>query len=162
MGALTWIENNRKRPRHGLDKWDRQSVLSCLNYVRLLTWTVLERDQRITGIKRGQSDKVAAPVGFEGMLLYRCRRRTLLTREIVSNPWKVRFVPGIDQLQSSNPTAGRATNCIDSFPNTQPTVFQNLQVKEQGTWTRRLQEAVLKLGSPWDTCLQLHVMRHLH
>jgi len=31
-----------------------------------LTEAVLERDHRMTGIRRGQSDKVEAPVGFEG------------------------------------------------------------------------------------------------
>ncbi|KAK5087661.1 hypothetical protein LTR70_002978 [Exophiala xenobiotica] len=57
LSAATYYENNYKRPRHGLDRWDRQ---------------MLERDQRMTGLIRGQSDKVEAPVGFE-----------------VNNPWKM-------------------------------------------------------------------------
>lgn len=35
--------------------------------------TVMERDRRLTGFLRGQTDQVKAPAGFE-----------------VSNPWKVR------------------------------------------------------------------------
>lgn len=52
-GALTKIrhvQNGGKRARHSLDQWDRQ---------------MMDRDRRLTGMLRGQTDKVEAPEGFE-------------------------------------------------------------------------------------------------
>ncbi|KAF2478935.1 hypothetical protein BDY17DRAFT_304706 [Neohortaea acidophila] len=59
-GALTKVKNMQnggKRPRHSIDAWDRQ---------------MMERDRRLTGWLRGQTDNVKAPAGFE-----------------LNNPWKV-------------------------------------------------------------------------
>ncbi|KAL7970368.1 hypothetical protein HDV63DRAFT_38647 [Trichoderma sp. SZMC 28014] len=45
----TW-QNEGKRPRYSLDQWDRQ---------------MMDRDRRLTGTLRGQSDNPQAPLGFE-------------------------------------------------------------------------------------------------
>ncbi|EHK44098.1 hypothetical protein TRIATDRAFT_257752 [Trichoderma atroviride IMI 206040] len=47
----TW-QNEGKRPRYSLDQWDRVSQL-------------MDRDRRLTGTLRGQSDNPQAPFGFE-------------------------------------------------------------------------------------------------
>lgn len=52
----TW-QNEGKRPRYSVDQWDRQ---------------MMERDRRLTGTLRGQTDKPDAPAGFE-----------------LNNPWKL-------------------------------------------------------------------------
>ncbi|EGU75363.1 hypothetical protein FOXB_14124 [Fusarium oxysporum f. sp. conglutinans Fo5176] len=51
----TW-QNEGKRPRYSVDQWDRQ---------------MMDRDRRLTGTLRGQTDKPEAPLGFE-----------------LNNPWK--------------------------------------------------------------------------
>ncbi|KAF2178214.1 hypothetical protein K469DRAFT_731714 [Zopfia rhizophila CBS 207.26] len=58
LGQLRWMQNGGKRPRHGLDAWDRTAVM--------------ERDRRLTGFARGQTDRAEAPPGFE-----------------LNNPWRV-------------------------------------------------------------------------
>ncbi|KAK1248558.1 hypothetical protein MKX08_006778 [Trichoderma sp. CBMAI-0020] len=45
----TW-QNEGKRPRYSLDQWDR---------------VMMDRDRRLTGTLRGQSDNPQAPLGFE-------------------------------------------------------------------------------------------------
>ncbi|KAI6083274.1 hypothetical protein F4821DRAFT_263135 [Hypoxylon rubiginosum] len=50
-------QNGGKRARRSLDQWDRQ---------------MMDRDRRLTGFLRGQSDAPLAPAGFE-----------------VNNPWRV-------------------------------------------------------------------------
>jgi len=57
LSGLRYMQNGGKRGRHSIDAWDRQ---------------MMERDKRLTGFLRGQSDKVEAPPGFE-----------------LNNPWKV-------------------------------------------------------------------------
>lgn len=52
----TW-QNEGKRPRYSVDQWDRQ---------------MMDRDRRLTGSLRGQTDKAVAPPGFE-----------------LNNPWKL-------------------------------------------------------------------------
>ncbi|KAF2203984.1 hypothetical protein GQ43DRAFT_221754 [Delitschia confertaspora ATCC 74209] len=59
LGQLRWMQNGRKRPRHGLDIWDQ---------------VMMQRDRRLTGFARGQTDKAEAPAGFE-----------------LNNPWKVEY-----------------------------------------------------------------------
>ncbi|CCT70091.1 uncharacterized protein FFUJ_06030 [Fusarium fujikuroi IMI 58289] len=61
-------QNEGKRPRYSVDQWDRPDDSS-----RVLTnWTVMDRDRRLTGTLRGQTDKPEAPLGFE-----------------LNNPWKL-------------------------------------------------------------------------
>jgi len=58
--GLTYIrttQNGGKWPRHNIDRWDKQ---------------MMERDRRLTGYFRGQSDRAIAPDGFE-----------------LNNPWKL-------------------------------------------------------------------------
>jgi len=57
LGQLRYANNGGKRHRWGVGYWDQ-----CM----------MERDRRLTGYLRGQTDKVEAPKGFE-----------------VNNPWKV-------------------------------------------------------------------------
>ncbi|KAF2116262.1 hypothetical protein BDV96DRAFT_46962 [Lophiotrema nucula] len=57
LAGLKSMQNGGKAPRRGLDAWDRQ---------------MMERDRRLTGFARGQTDKPEAPPGFE-----------------VNNPWRV-------------------------------------------------------------------------
>lgn len=46
----------------------------------------MERDQRMTGIKRGQSDKVEAPLGFEGEFREPYRRIEILLTTYSKQP----------------------------------------------------------------------------
>jgi len=57
LASVRYFSNNYKRPRRGLDTWDRQ---------------MMDRDMRLTGVFRGQTDNPEAPLGFE-----------------VNNPWKM-------------------------------------------------------------------------
>ncbi len=75
LSTVRYYSNNKKAPRRGLDAWDRQSwPSSFIISGSLLTTcsTVMDRDFRLTGEWRGQSDSAVAPVGFE-----------------VNNPWRV-------------------------------------------------------------------------
>ena len=81
LGKLRAMQNGGKRGRHSVDTWDRQStsdirgICDCsLNGVRLMgvRYTVMDRDRRLTGFLRGQTDNPRAPAGFE-----------------LSNAWKV-------------------------------------------------------------------------
>ncbi|RJE24808.1 hypothetical protein PHISCL_02828 [Aspergillus sclerotialis] len=65
--------NDGKRARWNTDLWDRADhVPTVTNANDNLLDTVMERDMRLTGSKRGQSTNAIAPKGFE-----------------VSNPWKL-------------------------------------------------------------------------
>ncbi|KAF2136170.1 uncharacterized protein K452DRAFT_329832 [Aplosporella prunicola CBS 121167] len=58
--ALTKVkhmQNGGKRARHSVDQWDR---------------VMMDRDRRLTGLLRGQTDRPFAPPGFE-----------------LSNPWRL-------------------------------------------------------------------------
>ncbi|KIV83352.1 hypothetical protein PV11_05385 [Exophiala sideris] len=61
LSSIRYYTNDYKRPRRQLDTWDRQ---------------MMERDHRLTGRLRGQSDAVEAPLGFE--LNSRWKVRSLL------------------------------------------------------------------------------------
>jgi len=50
LSKIRHMQNGGKRARHSVDQWDRQ---------------MMERDLRLTGFLRGQTDRVAAPAGFE-------------------------------------------------------------------------------------------------
>ncbi|KAF2220468.1 hypothetical protein BDZ85DRAFT_284206 [Elsinoe ampelina] len=50
LSKIRHMDNGGKRPRHSVDGWDRQ---------------MMERDLRLTGYLRGQTDQVKAPKGFE-------------------------------------------------------------------------------------------------
>ncbi|KAK3724769.1 hypothetical protein LTR37_000817 [Vermiconidia calcicola] len=57
LSKIRHMQNGDKRPRHSVDAWDKQ---------------MMDRDRRLTGFLRGQTDSVKAPPGFE-----------------LSNPWRV-------------------------------------------------------------------------
>ncbi|KAF1950887.1 hypothetical protein CC80DRAFT_454927 [Byssothecium circinans] len=57
VGQLKEMQNGGKKTRRGLDAWDR---------------VMMERDRRLTGFARGQTDKPEAPKGFE-----------------LNNPWRM-------------------------------------------------------------------------
>ncbi|KJY00576.1 hypothetical protein TI39_contig323g00016 [Zymoseptoria brevis] len=57
LSKLRHMQNGGKRPRHSIDQWDKQ---------------MMDRDRRLTGFLRGQTDNTKAPSGFE-----------------LSNPWRV-------------------------------------------------------------------------
>ncbi|KAM5375729.1 hypothetical protein ACJZ2D_005912 [Fusarium nematophilum] len=57
----TW-QNEGKRPRYSVDQWDKVCPFAPL----------MERDRRLTGSLRGQTDRAVAPLGFE-----------------LNNPWKL-------------------------------------------------------------------------
>ncbi|KAM0561131.1 hypothetical protein ACHAPJ_003635 [Fusarium lateritium] len=66
----TW-QNEGKRPRYSVDQWDRSKIsMRRMNADEL--YLVMERDRRLTGTLRGQTDKSEAPLGFE-----------------LNNPWKL-------------------------------------------------------------------------
>ena len=94
VGSLREMQNGGKKARRGLDQWDR---VSCLLIIMLGSVAnkmpakydtsamtshlptdhiaVMERDRRLTGFARGQTDKPFAPAGFE-----------------LNNPWRVRNI----------------------------------------------------------------------
>ncbi|KAF9741543.1 hypothetical protein PMIN01_01082 [Paraphaeosphaeria minitans] len=72
VGKLKEMQNGGKSARRGMDAWDRVSRHSFWPPGTLAD-AVLERDRRLTGFARGQTDKAEAPPGFE-----------------LNNPWRVR------------------------------------------------------------------------
>lgn len=50
LSTVRYYSNNKKMPRRGLDAWDRQ---------------MMDRDLRLTGVFREQTDNVEAPLGYE-------------------------------------------------------------------------------------------------
>ncbi|KAL6409634.1 uncharacterized protein AUP68_06016 [Ilyonectria robusta] len=79
----TW-QNEGKRPRYSVDQWDKMLIAATAKYDApqtrrfdnpdgiLTEILVMDRDRRLTGSLRGQTDKAVAPPGFE-----------------LNNPWKV-------------------------------------------------------------------------
>jgi len=57
LSMIRWANNGGKPMRRSVDIWDKQ---------------MMERDRRLTGFLRGQSDQPVAPAGFE-----------------LNNPWKI-------------------------------------------------------------------------
>ncbi|KAI1422551.1 hypothetical protein F5Y12DRAFT_717247 [Xylaria sp. FL1777] len=94
LSKLRHWQNGHKRPRRSLDQWDRVGLRASysrlhanlfLSKVRILSddpnsaaatdrtkSIVMDRDRRLTGLLRGQSDAALAPAGFE-----------------LNNPWRV-------------------------------------------------------------------------
>lgn len=84
MSSIKNYANGGKRARRSLDQWDRQSEQSSepgvvlgqgqFKATAVLTrvFLVMNRDRRLTGFLRGQSDNPIAPAGYE-----------------LNNPWSV-------------------------------------------------------------------------
>ncbi|CAK7266053.1 hypothetical protein SEPCBS57363_001901 [Sporothrix epigloea] len=66
MSKIRHMQNGGKRARRSVDQWDRQSMFFTRNDI------LMDRDRRLTGMLRGQSDNPLAPPGFD-----------------VNNPWRV-------------------------------------------------------------------------
>jgi hypothetical protein len=112
------MQNGGKRARRGLDAWDRVSRSLYIRYLSLTDsaaakydarqmtsyphtdhGTVLERDRRLTGFMRGQTDKPEAPAGFE-----------------LNNPWRVRRSVTL-RCQDADTLPGRGTVLLDCILN---------------------------------------------
>ncbi|GAB7353764.1 hypothetical protein MBLNU459_g4154t1 [Dothideomycetes sp. NU459] len=50
LSKIRNMQNGGKRARHSVDQWDKQ---------------MMDRDRRLTGFLRGQTDRPTAPAGFE-------------------------------------------------------------------------------------------------
>ncbi|KAM0716488.1 hypothetical protein Q7P37_007933 [Cladosporium fusiforme] len=62
LSKIRNMQNGGKRPRHSVDQWDRQ---------------MMDRDRRLTGYLRGQTDQAVAPDGFELSNGWRVEKRAL-------------------------------------------------------------------------------------
>ncbi|KKZ62521.1 hypothetical protein GX50_00347 [[Emmonsia] crescens] len=72
LSTVKYYTNGRKNPRRGIDMWDKYVPAQLRRIAKTdIIYLVMERDQRITGIFRGQDSNHEAPLGFE-----------------VNNPWK--------------------------------------------------------------------------
>ncbi|KAL8728080.1 MAG: hypothetical protein Q9181_005469 [Wetmoreana brouardii] len=68
LSAVRAAQNGGKPARHSVDQWDRQSTLRIaplILRIRLIALAVMDRDRRLTGFLRGQTDNPKAPPGFE-------------------------------------------------------------------------------------------------
>ncbi|KDN65940.1 hypothetical protein CSUB01_02632 [Colletotrichum sublineola] len=79
LHVIKGIQNGGKKPRWGLDQWDRQSMCSKEPKLPISRpWAnrndlpVMDRDRRLTGDLRGQIGNHEAPPGFE-----------------LNNPWRL-------------------------------------------------------------------------
>ncbi|KAL8328544.1 hypothetical protein RB597_004358 [Gaeumannomyces tritici] len=82
VATLRYMQNGGKRARRSIDQWDRYAMLLLgEGYISgrhacLLTHTiVMDRDRRLTGLLRGQSDNPIAPPGFELNNPWRAEKR---------------------------------------------------------------------------------------
>jgi hypothetical protein len=60
LSGVRYYSNNKKMPRRGLDAWDRQ---------------MMDRDLRLTGVFREQTDRVEAPLGYEVSAKWKMEKR---------------------------------------------------------------------------------------
>ncbi|KAL8371098.1 hypothetical protein RB595_001112 [Gaeumannomyces hyphopodioides] len=67
VATVKYMQNGGKRARRSIDQWDRQST-PCRSLV-------MDRDRRLTGFLRGQSDNPIAPPGFELNNPWRAEKR---------------------------------------------------------------------------------------
>ncbi|KAF3006492.1 hypothetical protein E8E13_004444 [Curvularia kusanoi] len=77
VAKLKDLQNGGKRTRRGIDAWDRYNTLTMTSCRTPHTdhTAVMERDRRLTGFARGQTDKPEAPAGFELNNPWRCEQR---------------------------------------------------------------------------------------
>ncbi|KAG9187457.1 hypothetical protein G6011_05328 [Alternaria panax] len=77
VGKLKEMQNGGKKTRRGIDAWDRVSFQTSRRIGKMLTCVqqMMERDRRLTGFMRGQTDKPIAPEGFELNNPWRCEQR---------------------------------------------------------------------------------------
>ncbi|KAG0648637.1 hypothetical protein D0Z07_4688 [Hyphodiscus hymeniophilus] len=81
LSKIRNMQNGGKRARHSVDQWDRQSNATIPwrqnNCACADRWVVMDRDRRLTGYLRGQTDNSAAPPGFELNNPWRCEKRII-------------------------------------------------------------------------------------
>ncbi|KAF2830516.1 hypothetical protein CC86DRAFT_402551 [Ophiobolus disseminans] len=79
VGKLKEMQNGGKRARRGIDQWDRVSCpfTALVEGSLTVVQQMMERDRRLTGFMRGQTDKPVAPPGFELNNPWRCEERFL-------------------------------------------------------------------------------------
>ncbi|KAF1984183.1 hypothetical protein K402DRAFT_423001 [Aulographum hederae CBS 113979] len=81
LGGLQHMQNGGKRGRHNTDMWDRVRVpIGFLEWRGLMLTSLqqmMDRDRRLTGYLRGQSDRVEAAPGYELNSAWRCEKRFL-------------------------------------------------------------------------------------
>ncbi|KAH8884599.1 hypothetical protein GQ53DRAFT_829558 [Thozetella sp. PMI_491] len=67
LSKIRHMQNGGKRPRRSLDQWDRVGDVFIVAYWIWLTVSqqMMDRDRRLTGFLRGQTDNPQAPPGFE-------------------------------------------------------------------------------------------------
>ncbi|RYN41381.1 hypothetical protein AA0112_g2175 [Alternaria arborescens] len=77
VGKLKEMQNGGKKTRRGIDAWDRVSFRKprCIGKMLTSVQQMMERDRRLTGFMRGQTDKPVAPEGFELNNPWRCEQR---------------------------------------------------------------------------------------
>ncbi|KAJ9634598.1 hypothetical protein H2199_008881 [Coniosporium tulheliwenetii] len=76
LSKIRHMQNGGKRARHSIDQWDRvcrtPDPANSARVLEMAADSVMDRDRRLTGFLRGQTDRVDAPPGFE-----------------LNNPWRV-------------------------------------------------------------------------
>lgn len=85
LSKIKHMQNGGKRARRSIDQWDRQSTdmeEEAISGNADTSVTVMERDRRLTGMLRGQTDSPIAPDGFE-----------------LSNAWKVSAAPSDSRIR---------------------------------------------------------------
>lgn len=115
LSKIRHMQNGGKRARHSVDQWDRQSTwIPRGNHaaVGMLTFaTVMDRDRRLTGYLRGQTDQVQAPAGFELSNGWRVRRLSRLgeMRDFTDSVCRSRSVSCKSATRCTNGTVSRST-----------------------------------------------------
>ncbi|RDW88991.1 hypothetical protein BP6252_01023 [Coleophoma cylindrospora] len=78
MSKIRHMQNGGKRGRRSLDQWDKYEPFEQSNSnFDTNTMIVMDRDNRLTGMLRGQTDNVDAPRGFELNNPWRLEKRFL-------------------------------------------------------------------------------------
>ncbi|KIH94186.1 hypothetical protein SPBR_06203 [Sporothrix brasiliensis 5110] len=85
LSKIRHMQNGGKRARRSTDQWDRcvfakgpnddkrsSKCISNRSWTNSIEFVVMDRDRRLTGLLRGQTDNPSAPPGFE-----------------VNNPWRL-------------------------------------------------------------------------
>ncbi|KAH8772202.1 hypothetical protein BGZ57DRAFT_942553 [Hyaloscypha finlandica] len=76
LSKIRHMQNGGKRARHSVDQWDRVTKYLPTSSIDDSNNTdsriVMDRDRRLTGFLRGQTDNPSAPAGFE-----------------LNNPWRL-------------------------------------------------------------------------
>ncbi|KAI5841530.1 hypothetical protein DFP73DRAFT_528593 [Morchella snyderi] len=77
LSAVRTYRNDGKRHRWSLDHWDKAILEVFPDYTKfnINAGLVMERDRRLTGSMRGQTDNAVAPAGFELSSAWKLEKR---------------------------------------------------------------------------------------